>query len=175
MINLSSLSVNHTIILQWIPSHCNIFGNEAADALAKEGTSKDQTDRSTTYPDVKAIIKAKQWSLWHQKHPSYNSTDPFYLLTRQEQVSIFRLRTGHNRLRHNLFTKFKVGDTDQCPCRTGVHTAEHILQHCPNHSLLRDEVWPHMKPMSQKLYGSLEDLRCTAAFIARSGETEKNN
>ena len=68
----------------WIPSHCNLPGNEAADSLAKEGTTKEQVDRSTSYPEVKTILKAKQHSKWRHKHPRYNKADPYYLLTRRE-------------------------------------------------------------------------------------------
>ncbi|PVD27009.1 hypothetical protein C0Q70_12159 [Pomacea canaliculata] len=45
---LSSLCGDYTVVLQWIPSHCGVFGNEAADTLAKEGSTKEQQDRSTT-------------------------------------------------------------------------------------------------------------------------------
>ena len=37
--NLTRLCMKHTVILQWIPSHCDIHGNETADTLAKEGTT----------------------------------------------------------------------------------------------------------------------------------------
>ena len=122
MSNITRLCMKHTVILQWIPSHCGIHGNETADALAKEGTTYAQNDRSTTYSEVKTIIKAKQQNLFKQNHPHSNRNDPYHLLTRHEQVSIFRLRTGHNRLRNHLFHKLKIGDTDQCRCRTGSQT-----------------------------------------------------
>ena len=41
---LASLCRRHAVTLQWIPSHCNLPGNEAADSLAKEGTTKEQVD-----------------------------------------------------------------------------------------------------------------------------------
>ena len=110
MSNLTRLSMKHTVILQWIPSHCGIHGNETADTLAKEGTTYAQNDISTTYSEVKTIIKAKQQNLFKQNHPHSNRNNPYHLLTRHEQVSIFRLRTGHNRLRNHLFHKLKIGD-----------------------------------------------------------------
>ena len=94
--SLASLSRSYGITMQWIPSHCGVLGNETADSLAKKGATQDQTDRSTTYSETKTIIKA---------NPCFNSTDPYYLLSRCEQVAIFRLRTGHNHLKHHLFTK----------------------------------------------------------------------
>ena len=78
--------------------------SEAADSLAKEGTTKEQVDRSTSYPEVKTILKAKQHSKWRHTHPRYNKADPYYLLTRREQVTVFRLRTGHNRLNYHLYS-----------------------------------------------------------------------
>ena len=38
---LASLCRRHAVTLQWIPSHCNLPGNEAVDSLAKEGTTKE--------------------------------------------------------------------------------------------------------------------------------------
>ena len=46
-----------------IPSNCNLPGNEAADSLAREGTRKEQVDRSTNYPEVKTILMAKLMEL----------------------------------------------------------------------------------------------------------------
>ena len=37
---LASLCRRYAVTLQWIPSHCNLPGNEAADSLAKEGTTR---------------------------------------------------------------------------------------------------------------------------------------
>ena len=59
---LASICRSHAVTLQWIPSHCNLPGNEVADSLAKESTTKEQLDRSTSYAEVKTILKAKQHS-----------------------------------------------------------------------------------------------------------------
>ena len=144
-------------------------GNEAAESLAKEGTTKEQVDRSTSYPEVKTILKAKQHSKWRHKHPRYNKADPYYLLTRREQVTVFRLRTGHNRLNYHLYSKLRIGHTEQCPCVTGSQATEHLLQFCPTYEPLRKGIWPDHTPVARKLYGSLRDLRCTATFIGETG------
>ena len=72
-----------TTILQWIPSHCNIPGNEKADKLAKEGGKKEQQDQSITYTDAKTIIKEKQKRKWLQQHPDYNPRDSYYQHSRE--------------------------------------------------------------------------------------------
>ncbi|PVD26822.1 hypothetical protein C0Q70_11969 [Pomacea canaliculata] len=166
---LSSLCGDYTVVLQWIPSHCGVFGNEAADTLAKEGSTKERQDRSTTFSEVKTIIKAKQHNKWLQQHPRFNRNDPYYLLTRAEQVIIFRLRTGHNRLNHHLYTKLRIGQTDQCPCQTGSQTTAHLLQECPMHEELRHRIWTDETPVSRKLHGSLVDLRRTTSFVQEAG------
>ena len=51
-----------------------------------------------------------------EKHPRFNRYDSYHLLTRSEQVAIFRLRTGHTRLNYHLFNKLKIGQSDKCPC-----------------------------------------------------------
>ena len=78
---LASLCRGHAVTLQRIPSHCNVPGNEAAESLVKEGTTKEQVDRSISYPEVKTILKAKQHSKWTHEHPRHNKAHPYYLLT----------------------------------------------------------------------------------------------
>ena len=166
---LASLCRGHAVTLQWVPSHCNVPSTEAADSLAKEGTTKEQVDRSTSYPEVKTIPKAKQHNKWRHEHPRYNKADPYYLLTRREQVTVFRLRTGHNRLNYHLYSKLRIGHTEQCPCGTGSQTTEHLLQSCPIYKPHRKGIWPDHTPVAHKLYGSLGDLQCTASFIEETG------
>ena len=144
-------------------------GNETADTLAKEGSREEQNDRSTTFQEAKTIIKAKQHKKWMQTHPHYNRQDPYHLLSRPEQVIIFRLRTGHNRLNHHLYTKFRIGQSDQCPCQTGSQTTEHLLQACPLHEATRSQTWTEETPVAKKIYGTLEDLQRTASFVGATG------
>ena len=77
---------NRRIFLQWIPAHCGIPGNELADQLAKSGARMDQPDVDLTYKERRTIIKS-----------SYRLTverDDYHLLSRKEQVTIFRLKTA---------------------------------------------------------------------------------
>ena len=171
--SLDLLTQSHVVVLQWIPAHCGVPGNETADKLAKEGAGKEQCDHPVSYKEAKTIIKHTQKEKWKQQHPQYNKTDPYYQLSRSEQVIIFRLRTNHNRLNFHLYTKLKIGNTGQCLCQTGNMTAEHILQDCPTYSRLRNHYWPedNHTTLDQKLRGSLRDLRWTAAFLRDTGLT----
>ena len=49
-------------------------------------------------------------------------------------------------------------------------TAEHLLQACPLHDTLRCQFCPvETEAVTRKLFGSLEDLRRTAAFEQGTG------
>ena len=168
---LLPLCRKYTVILQWVPSHCGISGNEEADRLAKRGAEMAQTDRMTTFKEAKTLVKAIQHSRWLQQHPKFERSDPYYQLSRNEQVIIFRLRTGHNRMKHHLFHKFHIGETDQCPCQTGAMTTEHLLEICPLHEGTRRHHWEGGTPLRTKLFGSKEDLQRTAAFVEATGVT----
>ena len=37
------------VCLQWVPGHCNLFGNEKADHLAKNGSTLEQLEEGCTY------------------------------------------------------------------------------------------------------------------------------
>ena len=92
--------------------------------------------------------------------------DSLHKLSRTEPVILFRLRTGHNRLNAHMY-KFKVGESEMCPCNADIMTAEHLLQHCPLHDAMRRDTWPDPTLLRDKLYGNLEELRRTAAFVSK--------
>ena len=120
-----------------------------------EATGGDAVDGSSL---MRSLYKAR-----------YNKADPNYLLSRREQVTVLRLRTGHNCLNYHLYSKLRIGHTEQCSCGTGSQTTEHLLQSCPTYEPLRKGIWPDHTPVVRKLYRSLRDLRCTATFIEETG------
>ena len=48
-------------------------------------------------------------------------------------------------------------------------TKENLLQHCPLHDGLRGDTWPENRPLREKLYADLVELKRTAAFVRATG------
>jgi len=125
---------SHTTVLQWIPSHCGVYGNEQADILAKHGAKQQQKENPVSLAEMKNIIK----SLYRKP----KLQDSYHHLSRPEQTVIFRLRTGHNRLNKHLNRVMKVVPSPMCPCDEAEQDTTHILQSCKNHQALRQMIWP---------------------------------
>ena len=123
----------------------------------------------TSFTDEKTIIKTLSKKKWKRQHPNSNQSDSLNKLNGPEQVILFRLRTAHNRLNTNIYNKFKVGESETCPCNADIMTAEHLLQHCQPHDALRRHMWPNPSLQRDKLYSNLEELRRIAAFVRATG------
>ena len=159
------------VVLQWIPGHCNIFGNEVADELAKKGSELEQIHQDLNLNETKTIINATIDERWKETHPQYDKKDHIYNLSHADQVTIFRLRCGHNRLRCHMVNCFKVGETARCECGADKQDAQHILQDCILYSDQRSAIWPTEVSIKKKLYGSCSDLRLTTEFIRTTSLT----
>lgn len=165
--NLTNICDKKWCVIQWIPAHCNLPGNERADTLAKEGSKKTQTDRGTSLTEEKTVIKRYYKEKWERKHPHFNKNDPVKNLNRSEQVTINRLRTGHCRLRAHLH-RLRIVDSPQCECLQANMTVDHFLSDCQRYDDLRDFYWQVPVSTHDKLYGHLYDLRKTASFVKTS-------
>ena len=101
--SLRTLSDNNRVVLQWVPAHVGIAGNETADRLAKAAAKLPQPHFSTTYKEVQTLLKQKQKSAWRLKNSGYDpQKDQINTLDRRTQTTIFRLCTGHCGLRKHL-------------------------------------------------------------------------
>ena len=65
--SLRSLSDNNKVVLQWVPAHVGIAGNETADSLAKAAAKLPRPHLSTSYKEAKTLLKQKQKSAWRLK------------------------------------------------------------------------------------------------------------
>ena len=161
---LGSLSQHAQVAVQWIPAHCGLAGNEQADSLAKAGSRLEQPKQAASYREAKTLVKRIYKQQFDQTHPR-SSEEQMPQMQRQQETMIFRLRTGHCRLRAHMY-RLGLSHSPDCPCETAPQTPEHILQECPLHQNARNQQWPSGATMAEKLWGTKEDLSKTTDFIA---------
>ena len=110
-------TISAPVTLQWIPAHCQIHGNEMADALARKGSQLEQPTQAASFSETKTLIKAAWKKTWTADNPSYTySQDGMSKLPRKAQRAIFRLRTGHNSLNAHLY---RIGKANSAECSCG--------------------------------------------------------
>ncbi|GFX86728.1 RNase H domain-containing protein [Trichonephila clavipes] len=122
--NLSSLG--KTIVLQWVPAHCGIPGDEKDGFLAKKGALVAQkVSRPLSFHLIKNMIKRSikaraQEDLYNRvSHKSWwNAILNLRKCPRRRAVAEFRLDTGHDCLRNHLY-KIKVAPF---PISTGLRS-----------------------------------------------------
>ena len=162
--NLGQLQTNNTLALQWIPAHCGLFGNEEADRLAKDGSSKPQPPAKISFQETKTLLKNSTSKAWKNRINIKYLKDNIHDLPRNFQTTIFRLRTGHCRLNAHMH-RLKISSTPLCDCGPSPQTPEHVLMSCPLTEQLRRSTWPTETPLEEKLWGTREELLSTASFI----------
>ena len=136
------IASGHIITLAWIPGHCSITGNEAADVQAKMAveTGNVCTVRfgyQEYVPVLKSAVRDLFNKLWVEYRPGTalkaiksvtgkweTSSRP----NRREEIILCRLRLGHTRLTHSYIMDREsrpICDRCQCPC-----TVQHLLIEC---------------------------------------------
>ncbi|GBN03935.1 hypothetical protein AVEN_79216-1 [Araneus ventricosus] len=101
---LRHIGVDHEVHLQWIPSHVDIYGNEVADNLAKQGTAEPLCSTpSLTFDEIYSIRKNKDLKTWRvpPSHDWYKRSSPGGSIglacDRADQTALSRFVSGHLR------------------------------------------------------------------------------
>ena len=103
-----------------------------------------------------------------------NPKDPINSLKREEQVTIFRLRSQHAPLNSHL-KRIGVVTDSRCPlCPCPDETVAHHLFDCPTLNALRKEFLPPNPNITNTLYTNPEQLRNTHRYfvMANSRRTQ---
>ena len=137
------LETGFVISLIWIPSHCNIPGNELADAEAKLAmTSNEICEIQLRYKEYFPILRKALRDRFNAIWAAYRQNTTLKAIkdvsgkwescirrNRREEVVLCRLRLGHTRLTHSfIIDREPMSQCASCMCPLSV---EHILVECP--------------------------------------------
>ena len=163
--------------IHWIPGYCDIPGNDRADKLARQGTSKTHHDEQVSYAASTQIVHRKSRKIWHdrwargntgriyyQPQQTPNQTDPINQLHRAHQTVVFRLRTDHAPLNAHLHRIKMEHPAKSVYCPDSDETVEHVLSHCPLYDNIRSRLLPAQPNIHNTLYGSTTQLQRTATY-----------
>lgn len=138
------------LIIEWIPAHVGILGNELADKLAKAALKQENINiniaysTSEFYAIVKNIFKKKWQDIWdthrnswyYRLNPSVNSKPFFYLGNRNHSKTLTRLRLGTTLLPGQMGQHIKNISPLCSVCNTK-EDIEHVILHCVAHNNAR--------------------------------------
>ena len=136
------------IVIQWIPAHCDIYGNELADAAAKAATSLDEPQTEISFSSICSHIKARivdnpnKHERTAEVYASLSKRKENKVTSRSDQVLLARIRSGH----HWLFESYHkmVDPTHDAKCKeygAKLHDLEHWFRFCPSTSHIRQRIF----------------------------------
>lgn len=166
-------SMGYVIKLLWVPAHCGIHGNEAADDLAKTGaTIGDVIERNIPYeeyfPKVKNYVQNKWQQSWSQDDlgrlcysilPKISNKPWFsqFDLSRNLIKNMSRLTANHFCLSSHLF-RIGLKESNICECGRGYEDFDHVLWHCEKYDDHRRELTDELRKYRHSTNISIRDV-----------------
>jgi len=173
------------IVIQWVPVHCRILGNEAADTAAKQAILKADHTLAVQWPILKAAkamelattiksewdmrwIKYKRLKERHGEIKIIRGLQLYSGITKRQHIAwLVRLRTGHCGLNKYL-ARFRKIESPICKCGWGHETVAHYLLVCSKYEeereILRSRAGEDGMKV-EKLLGTKGLLKHTLEFI----------
>lgn len=142
------------IVLQWIPSHIDLEGNDIADYLAKRGTERSsELEHQILLKDAFLYfqkLKEEETDKWYkdyalekgQKYYAIQQSFPEKPWYYQKQLDNFETRTLNRIMAGHDYSKFwlhkmKIEDDPNCEICDVLETAEHVILHCVRYGQTR--------------------------------------
>ena len=142
-----------TFDIQWIPSHCNIRGNEVADQAAKMGlqnlTSEMNPLPATTYNNLTKRATMRNWTSENKARISTNHLGTIrddlrqhpWARSRRRRIdtALLRLRIGHCGFKAHLH-RINLEESGDCEWCQQPDTINHFFFDCPRHFSARTDL-----------------------------------
>ena len=159
------------VIIQWIPGHSDVPGNELADKAAKSGTELQTACRPTSYRSSCMMVRKSIPDMI--THPvmrqvykcQSNEKDKEEIKSRKDQVLLAQIRTGKHKAFQSYQHLLDESKSPSCPrCNSGEnHTLEHWFLNCPGtmaakHLIFYDENMGDGLGLLTKCHRSLSNL-----------------
>ena len=155
---LQQVAPTRRAVLQWIPAHCGISGNEQADIFGKEGARGEQRSNNVSFSKKKTPIRGLTMPR--------SQRDDYHLLSREQQVVLVRLRTGHNRLNSHEHRKLKLASSPTFLCGQEDQTHSMFYKDAPFTNVQEKMCGLSASPLTTKLYGCKKELEKTTSSIS---------
>ena len=164
---------DHTLTFQWVPGHAGVTGNEAADRLAAEATTRDQTQAAVDLASARGAIRRRAVELARARaqeaHPFPAATPGHDELTRWESVTVAQLRTGFSPLTRDTLLRLELAGDDRCPACAEPDSVEHLLTDCSAYVRIRGRLWG-FTPTLKEIFE--EPAHKIMEFLRRVGRTD---
>lgn len=142
------INIRAKVLIQWVPGHSGIVGNELADAAAKLATTQDAAPTEIPFGSACAKIRAtvRDDPSSHERtarvYSKFSVQKEAEVKSRDDQVLLARIRAAHHWCLESYHQLVDETHNTSCKeCGWKMHDLAHWLCDCPSSSSIRMRIF----------------------------------